>query len=1025
MQRRENMWRKAAICIGLPLILLGIVAVVTTGALADARGMPLRAEASPPTTSAASQQPPSIYAAAADVPHSAQSQVTTFVQGVDGYRGCADTRISAERPDENFGNKELVLGMRGRIGTLIRFVNLHDRIPGNAIVLSATLGLYCHNYDRPEEAGLSICAAYPVTRAWEEMEATWYKAVESDEWGQAGCNDTTTDRSPTALDEEALHERDRWYTWNVKSAVQDWVRDSASNKGVLIRQTNDEPGEYDIRESEWPGPEVRPYLAVEYYVPPRVEIRVSKELSDPPGAIAVSDTLTFTLRITNTGDTTITSVALTDTYDSNVLTLTSWSEEPDQQEPGIINWTDSLNRFLPLGPGEHLVLTVDFHATAATAPSSTINCVYVRASDQDDKEVTDESCAEVVVSEPAIDVTKELTDPSSGIAAVSDTITFALRISNIGDIPITSLTVSDTYDSGFLTLTSWSEEPDQQEPGVINWSDSLGSLLPLAPGELLVLTVDFRVTAPTTQTAATNCVYVQARDRNENTAADEACDEVRITEPAITVAKELTSPPTSIAVVSDTITFTLRVTNVGDTAVTSLTVSDTYDSDVLTLISCSEEPDLQAPGVINWTNSLNRFLPLVPGQDLGLTLEFHADAPADPTTNTVTAWGVDEYEQSVGPEEDYANVQIVPRVSGIAVAKDLIDPPSGTVVVSDTATFMMQVTNSGDSIISSLTMTDTYDSNVLTLTSWSEEPDSQAPGIINWTNSLSRYLPLLPKTSFAVTVAFHARAPADLTSNTITVSGVDEYGRSVGPEQDDAAVQIRGEYRLYLPMFTGEVKCSPQCAQWNVLDEGFDDDSALNDWQLDRADGTIEVTDEGWLHLSAQQSIDHFPLVWQNLEDLGPCFCVELRFRHTNLAPYGTTITLNSKNYDGGRAGGEQRYTIPGIEDILSIHHVCGKDYFFQIRLIREGEECGEWKICHQPQRDDCGWHTVKVTYESGQYTLEVDDVYIDTVTSALRPSSIYIGSHVLQDTGELGPWTELWVDYVRIGKSRLAWMPY
>jgi hypothetical protein len=76
-------------------------------------------------------------------------RTTVFREGERGYTGCADTRISAEHPYTNFGDKELVLGMRGRAGVLIRFDV--SRLPSHAIVQQATLGLYVHNVgQRPD-----------------------------------------------------------------------------------------------------------------------------------------------------------------------------------------------------------------------------------------------------------------------------------------------------------------------------------------------------------------------------------------------------------------------------------------------------------------------------------------------------------------------------------------------------------------------------------------------------------------------------------------------------------------------------------------------------------------------------------------------------------------------------------------------------------------------------------------------------------------------------------------------------------
>jgi hypothetical protein len=183
-------------------------------------------------------------------------------QGVDGYIGCSDTRISSESPDANFGDKELVLGMKGEVGVLIRFDV--SAIPSNALIEEAELSLYVSNIgQRPADA--AICATYPVTRPWNEMQATWYKASDFNWWGLAGCNDITTDRSPVPTDQQAIYDFGRWYDWDVASAVQEWVRDAASNRGLLIQQTNIKVGgEYDIRESEYPGPETRPVLWVRY-----------------------------------------------------------------------------------------------------------------------------------------------------------------------------------------------------------------------------------------------------------------------------------------------------------------------------------------------------------------------------------------------------------------------------------------------------------------------------------------------------------------------------------------------------------------------------------------------------------------------------------------------------------------------------------------------------------------------------------------------------------------------------------------
>ena len=187
-----------------------------------------------------------------------------FRQGDDGYSGCADTRISESNPDRNFGNGELVLGDRGRVRSLVSF-NLWP-IPANALVRSATLSLLVSNYGQREYRPI-IVAAYPVLRAWKEMEATWNRATRTDFWVEPGCDGIGSDRSDVALDSRPVHGLG-WYSWDVTSAAQEWVHQPSSNNGVLFIQTNTEVGgEFDVRESEYPGMDDRPFLIVTYVIP--------------------------------------------------------------------------------------------------------------------------------------------------------------------------------------------------------------------------------------------------------------------------------------------------------------------------------------------------------------------------------------------------------------------------------------------------------------------------------------------------------------------------------------------------------------------------------------------------------------------------------------------------------------------------------------------------------------------------------------------------------------------------------------
>jgi hypothetical protein len=208
-----------------------------------------------------------VLAGAGGLRSEAQDGVHTVVlrQGEAGYTGCTDVRISANRPDTNFADGELILGESGRINTLIRF-DVSSIVP-YAIVEEATLGLQVSNHG--QNVPSIVCGAYPVSRTWDEVQATWNQASTGHAWGTPGCNDTLTDRSAVPAGVTTVT-TPAWYTWDVTSVVQRWIAEPEGNHGLLLSQLNPEVlGEADTRESEYPGIDVRPSLTIKYrLVPP-------------------------------------------------------------------------------------------------------------------------------------------------------------------------------------------------------------------------------------------------------------------------------------------------------------------------------------------------------------------------------------------------------------------------------------------------------------------------------------------------------------------------------------------------------------------------------------------------------------------------------------------------------------------------------------------------------------------------------------------------------------------------------------
>jgi hypothetical protein len=244
----------------------------------------------------------------------------------------------------------------------------------------------------------------------------------------------------------------------------------------------------------------------------------------------------------------------------------------------------------------------------------------------------------------------------------------------------------------------------------------------------------------------------------------------------------------------------------------------------------------------------------------------------------------------------------------------------------------------------------------------------------------------------------------------------------------------RGRFQIYLPVVPRQ-RCIPECVQWSWEEPfNFSSDAAeylrARDWDWDLGGGMFDITQDGWLKVETTRRPSQddpdlsqdkwiFPILWRNLPDLGSCFCIGIRFKHTQHAPYGTTIAANSATISGELFQPARRYrgTPEGIENVLSLHQ---NDELFQARIIDPPWQ-GVWR--GTPDEEP---HWAYVTLEINEYSLYVDcrpgEPLCDPaarVTSDLRPGSIHVGSHddrsAEQGEDKLPWWTEVWVDHIGI----------
>ncbi|MFJ7211273.1 hypothetical protein [Amycolatopsis sp. NPDC098790] len=238
--------------------------------------------------------------------------------------------------------------------------------------------------------------------------------------------------------------------------------------------------------------------------------------ADQP-AYRAGDTATFTIKVTNTGDTGLSGLRVTDPK-APACALTG-----------------------ALAPGESRTTT----CTAKAPIVDGVNTATATATDdlgKDDlgKEVTATADAPAPTIAPAVEVTKTADPP---VIHAGDAVTFTVAVKNTGDSPLAPVKVTDD------TTTSCSRTFDGLGPGA---------------------TQTYTCTA-NPSTTKTSQVTATGIDLSGRPVAATASATVTVLTPALTLAKDA-SP--AVVRAGDPVTFTITVANAGDAPLTDVAVTD-------------------------------------------------------------------------------------------------------------------------------------------------------------------------------------------------------------------------------------------------------------------------------------------------------------------------------------------------------------------------------------------------------------------------------------------------------------------
>jgi LPXTG-motif cell wall-anchored protein len=277
---------------------------------------------------------------------------------------------------------------------------------------------------------------------------------------------------------------------------------------------------------------------------------------------AVGDTIAYSFTATNTGNVTLTDVAIDDPLPGLSELSYEWPGED-----GV------------LAPGQSVTASATYTLTQADVDAGQVdNTATVEGTPPTGEPVdaTDEVTVPVAPA-PAIDLVK--TGELVGTGEVGDTIEFTLTATNTGNVTLTDVAIDDPLPGLSELVYSW-----PGEPGV------------LAPGESVTATATYTLTQADVEAGdVDNTATVEGTPPSGEPV--DATDEVTVPTspaPAIDLVKEATLE--GDGAVGDTIAYSFTATNTGNVTLTDVVIDDPLPGLSELSYEWPGEPGVLAPG---------------------------------------------------------------------------------------------------------------------------------------------------------------------------------------------------------------------------------------------------------------------------------------------------------------------------------------------------------------------------------------------------------------------------------------------
>ncbi|RLV57544.1 DUF11 domain-containing protein [Aeromicrobium phragmitis] len=461
---------------------------------------------------------------------------------------------------------------------------------------------------------------------------------------------------------------------------------------------------------------------------PAIELEKTGGLAD--GATAVpGDIVEYSFSVTNTGNVTLSDVAVDDPKPGVSELDYTWPGEP-----GV------------LAPGEKATATATYPVTALDLDEGLLeNAASVTGTPPGgNPPVTDEDEHDVTLPQlPSLDLVKTGVLAEGGEGKAGDAVNFTFTLTNSGNVTLTDVTVADELEGlSDITFGAW---PSQE--GTLAYGESVTATASYALTQADVDAGKVDNTATASALSRLGAVTEEVEDADDVTVPVEAG-------PAIALQKSATLEQGAASKAGDTVTYRFEATNTGNVTLTDVSIADELEGLSEIEYAWPAEAGVLAPGAVATATAT-------------YTLT-QADLDRGELVNHAVASGTSPQGDPVdGADEERTTL---PGLTGLAIEK------SGT-VEGDQIRYTFDVENTGTVTLSGVEVRDGLRGlSDVTYRDWPGEAGVLAPGE-----------KVVAEATYAPTEADRARGYVD---NHATVVGIPPGDGEAASAEDSVRVLV-------------------------------------------------------------------------------------------------------------------------------------------------------------------------------------------------------------------------------------------